>query len=517
MFSLPGAYTPTCSSTHLPRYNELAPRVSRNGVDDIVCISVNDAFVMNEWKQDQEAENITVVPDGNGDFTRGMGMLVDKRDLGFGKRSWRYSMLVRDGVIEKMFIEPEREGDPFEVSDADTMLRHLNPEARAPEPIVMFSKPGCPHCARAKAALTERGLRYTEISQDQKINTSVLRAVSGRMTWPQVFIGGRLIGSADDLQAYLGTWPRRPREGRGRTRKQGRDDGSRADALAAGGRWACWPGRCRAGACAGRWRVRWRGMSWRYSNAMSTQYRAMDPAARARLERLVRRFLHEKTFVGCAGLEITDEMRLTIAGQACLLLMGARGDAVYPTLNAVLVYPGAFLAPRRQVDAAGVVTEERQDLLGESWGDGRVILSWDHVRRARHGRAAGPQRGAARVRPPARQRVRRHQRRPLPGQPRSLPQLVGGAVARLRRLARRRLVRPGRGARPLRRDGPRRILRGRHRSLFRAAAPARQPPRGPVRGIPEVLPDRPARLAGGARGTSYSAGVYGQWQVKALR
>jgi MtfA peptidase len=112
------------------------------------------------------------------------------------------------------------------------------------------------------------------------------------------------------------------------------------------------------------------------------QYRAMDAAQRTRLERLVRRFLHEKTFVGCAGLEITEEMRLTIAGQACLLLLGARGEAVYPTLNAVLVYPGAFLAPRRQVDEAGVVTEERQDLLGESWGDGRVILSWDHVRRA---------------------------------------------------------------------------------------------------------------------------------------
>ncbi|MGJ9418819.1 zinc-dependent peptidase [Massilia sp. CMS3.1] len=112
------------------------------------------------------------------------------------------------------------------------------------------------------------------------------------------------------------------------------------------------------------------------------QYREMDAAQRARLERLVRRFLHEKTFVGCAGLEISEEMRLTIAGQACLLLLGTRGDSVYPTLNAVLVYPGAFLVPRRQVDAAGVVTEERQDLLGESWDDGRVILSWDHVRRA---------------------------------------------------------------------------------------------------------------------------------------
>ena len=112
------------------------------------------------------------------------------------------------------------------------------------------------------------------------------------------------------------------------------------------------------------------------------QYRAMDTNQRARLERLVRRFLHEKSFVGCAGLEITEEMRLTIAGQACLLLLGARDEAVYPTLSAVLVYPGAFLVPRREVDAAGVVTEQRQDLLGESWGDGRVILSWDHVRRA---------------------------------------------------------------------------------------------------------------------------------------
>ena len=203
VFSLPGAYTPTCSSTHLPRFNELASVFRQNGVDDIVCFSVNDAFVMNEWKQGQEADGITFVPDGNGDFSRGMGMLVDKRDLGFGMRSWRYSMLVRDGVIEKMFIEEEAEGDPFAVSDADTMLRHINPEARVPEPIVIFSRPGCPFCARAKAALANRDLRYTEISQDQKINTGVLRAVSGKMTWPQVFIGGRLIGGADELDAHL--------------------------------------------------------------------------------------------------------------------------------------------------------------------------------------------------------------------------------------------------------------------------------------------------------------------------
>lgn len=116
------------------------------------------------------------------------------------------------------------------------------------------------------------------------------------------------------------------------------------------------------------------------------QYAAMDEGQRSRLQRMVQQFLHEKKFVGCAGLEVTDEMRVTIAGQACLLLLGRVGDTgrqpIYPPLQIILVYPGAFLAPRKQVDGSGVVTEERQDLLGESWGDGRVILSWDHVRRA---------------------------------------------------------------------------------------------------------------------------------------
>ena len=204
LFSLPGAYTPTCSSTHLPGYNELAPVFRQNNVDDIICMSVNDAFVMNEWKAGQEADNITVIPDGNGDFTKGMGLLVDKSDLGFGMRSWRYSMLVKDGVIEKVFIEPDVEGDPFEVSDADTMLAYINPDAKKPEPVVMFSKPGCPHCARAKTVLNERGIAFTDISQDNKINTKVLTAVSGQMTWPQVFQGGRLIGNADAVEAYFG-------------------------------------------------------------------------------------------------------------------------------------------------------------------------------------------------------------------------------------------------------------------------------------------------------------------------
>ena len=203
LFSLPGAYTPTCSSSHLPRYNELAAVFKQNGVDDIVCLSVNDAFVMNEWKVGQDAENITVIPDGNGDFSQGMGMLVNKRNIGLGMRSWRYSMLVKDGIVQKAFIEPDKGGDPFEVSDAETMLRYVNPDVQIPDPVVVFAKAGCPHCARAKETLKAQGLQYTEIMQDQKINSSVLRGVSGQSTWPQVFIGGKLIGDADAVDAYF--------------------------------------------------------------------------------------------------------------------------------------------------------------------------------------------------------------------------------------------------------------------------------------------------------------------------
>jgi glutaredoxin-like protein len=203
VFALPGAYTPTCSTTHLPRYNELAPTFSKLGVDDIVCLSVNDGFVMSEWQKDQNAPNVTFIPDGNGDFTEKMDMLVDKTSLGFGRRSWRYSMLVKDGVIQKMFIEPEKEGDPFEVSDADTMLRYLAPAAKVPEPAVIFAKPGCPHCARARALLDANGVAYEEVALGKGVTFSTIRAVSGRGTAPQVFIGGRHIGGADDLAKYF--------------------------------------------------------------------------------------------------------------------------------------------------------------------------------------------------------------------------------------------------------------------------------------------------------------------------
>jgi thioredoxin-dependent peroxiredoxin len=129
VFSLPGAFTPTCSSTHLPGYEATADEFMALGIDDIYVLSVNDAFVMNAWIKDHAAKYVKVIPDGNAELTEKLGMLVKKENLGFGKRSWRYSMYVEDGLIKKVFAEPgfgdNVDGDPFEVSDANTMLDYL--------------------------------------------------------------------------------------------------------------------------------------------------------------------------------------------------------------------------------------------------------------------------------------------------------------------------------------------------------------------------------------------------------
>ena len=129
IFALPGAFTPTCSSTHLPGFEEKYDELLALGVDEVYCLSVNDAFVMNAWGKDLGIKKVKLLPDGSCLFTKELGMLVKKDDLGFGERSWRYSMYVEDGVIKKAFIE---EGfrdncptDPFEVSDVDTMLAYL--------------------------------------------------------------------------------------------------------------------------------------------------------------------------------------------------------------------------------------------------------------------------------------------------------------------------------------------------------------------------------------------------------
>jgi peroxiredoxin len=129
VLALPGAYTPTCSSTHLPGYDKNYQALIEQGVDEVYCLSVNDAFTMFQWSKHLGVENVKMLPDGNGEFTRMMGMLVKKGNLGFGERSWRYSMLVEDNKITKLFSEPGQEDncpdDPFGVSDVDTMLDYL--------------------------------------------------------------------------------------------------------------------------------------------------------------------------------------------------------------------------------------------------------------------------------------------------------------------------------------------------------------------------------------------------------
>ncbi len=203
VFSLPGAFTPTCSSSHVPRYNQLVPQFKAQGIDEVICVSVNDAFVMNEWQRSQKADRITFLPDGNGEFSDAMGLLVGKENLGFGRRSWRYSMLVRDGVVEKMFIEPEEPGDPFQVSDADTMLGYLNPECEFPYDVAVFSRDGCSFCVRAKGLLRDAGIEFEELVLNRDYTDRTLRAISTHTTYPQVFINGQLIGGSDDLKAWL--------------------------------------------------------------------------------------------------------------------------------------------------------------------------------------------------------------------------------------------------------------------------------------------------------------------------
>jgi len=129
LFSLPGAFTPTCSTFQLPGYENGAADFTAQGIDEIYCMSVNDTFVMNKWAQSQNLENVKVIPDGAGEFTRKMGMLVDKSNIGFGMRSWRYAAVINDGVVEAWFEEPGRDdnhgADPYGESSPETVLAWL--------------------------------------------------------------------------------------------------------------------------------------------------------------------------------------------------------------------------------------------------------------------------------------------------------------------------------------------------------------------------------------------------------
>ena len=132
LFSLPGAYTPTCSTYQLPGFEKLAPEFKKIGIDDIYCMSVNDSFVMNAWAKNQNLQNVKVIPDGGGQFTRQMGMLVRKDPEGFGYRSWRYAVVINDGVVEKIWEEPGKEDDcsidPYVNTKPEDILIELKEE-----------------------------------------------------------------------------------------------------------------------------------------------------------------------------------------------------------------------------------------------------------------------------------------------------------------------------------------------------------------------------------------------------
>ncbi len=135
LFSLPGAFTPTCSTYQLPGFEKGFEDFKAKGIDEVYCMSANDSFVMNKWAEAQNLSNVAVIPDGSGEFTRKMGMLVDKDNLGFGMRSWRYAAIVNDGVVEAWFEEPglmdNCPEDPYGVSSPENLMKHLE-ETKSP-------------------------------------------------------------------------------------------------------------------------------------------------------------------------------------------------------------------------------------------------------------------------------------------------------------------------------------------------------------------------------------------------
>jgi peroxiredoxin/glutaredoxin len=203
LFALPGAFTPTCSTAHVPGYVARLKDFREAGIDDVVCLSVNDPYVMDAWQRSEKAEGLRFVADPFGEFTTAMGMSIDHRDASLGLRSWRYSMLVDDGRIEAMFIEPDVPGDPFEVSDADTMFHYLRPDQKSVGTAFMLAREGCPHCARAKELLGRRGIPFEAIYLGDSLTMQGVKAASGTATVPQVYIGGKLVGGADQLAEYL--------------------------------------------------------------------------------------------------------------------------------------------------------------------------------------------------------------------------------------------------------------------------------------------------------------------------
>ncbi len=200
LFGLPGAFTPICSTSHLPRFEALASEFLHAGVDAIVCIATNDCFVLDVWRKQLGIQHVKFVSDPSGAFTAAMGLLVASDTL--GTRSRRYSLVALDGVVEQFYIEDESGNDSLTVSDADTLLAAITGKPKPPA-VLLFAVNGCPACERAKELLDRQGLRYEIILIGTDINVQALRAATGQNKLPQVFIDGRYVGGYDQLQQHF--------------------------------------------------------------------------------------------------------------------------------------------------------------------------------------------------------------------------------------------------------------------------------------------------------------------------
>lgn len=203
LFALPGAFTPTCSTAHVPGYLARLNDFRDTGIDEVICLSVNDPFVMEAWQRSEKAQGIRFVADPAAEFTRAMGLSVSQDEKGLGIRSRRYSMLVDDGTIEAIFIEADTPDDPFQVSDAETMWQHWRPSQRGRGSAFMFGRHGCLYCARAEDLLNRHGIVHDAIYLGENLTMIGVKAATGASTLPQIFIEGKLVGGADELEKYL--------------------------------------------------------------------------------------------------------------------------------------------------------------------------------------------------------------------------------------------------------------------------------------------------------------------------